>query len=982
MLKISNPRMPSRITAFIFTTVFAGLLMSLSGPLFAALSQDPSLNWQTLYTNHFEIHFHDGEASLAQQVGSIAEQVHTRLTKKFRWTPQQRTQVVLTDRFDYANGSATPMPRNTMNLQVSPPTGNSVISDHDNWLELLITHEYTHIIHLDKASGLPVGLRKIIGRNLFLFPNLLQPPWLIEGLATYEETDKARGIGRGQGTLFRGLMRQEVANGVKPISQVNQPLVSWPMNTARYLYGVYFYQFLAERTGSSGGEQSILDLIEQYSNNLLPFSINNNSKRVFGKDMTALWGEFSDDLRRRFSPEIERIRQAGEVTGTALTHTGYYTRAPQVSEQGDIFYLQNDMQSEPRLMVIRKGKNQPEIVADVGGSSFDLHPTAGIVGTEIDAFDNTNHFSDLYHVDPVSGKKTTLTRGKRYLLASWSPDGKEIIAVHNELGQHALHRLDAHGHKLETLWQGDDNTVISSMDWSPDGKTLVMPVWRPDTLWNLETFDIQSRQWTKLTNDTAIENSPRYRNDGQSIVFSADYDGVFNIYQMKVSDGTPEKLTNVVGEATSPMLYDSPASTQLVYVGLGKTGYDLFQLSSATPIIANTAAMNTTTATDTTATIPANPLPRKFAALNNTRVEPYNALPRIIPTSWFPYFLVDDIRSEIGLTTFGADPLRRHFYNALVAYDTDHQWGLGRLNYIYDRWNPTLKFALERQILAYLDNADVIERYRNSDIVSAEAVWPFFRYERQWLLHAGVVSESESDKEILSSFGPAHTNNDQLAGLAISYNSASRYARSISPSYGRQVRLVAEDDDILDSDYSGEVYSLDWRELIDLPGQHVFFARAVLGWGTDNPRDFRLGGTLETSVPPSPQAAATALTENIFGQRRYPLHGYPQGRADLRGRHMALIEAEWRFPIALIERGLMSPPIGLHQVHGKLLYNWGESWDQNGKVPGLRRGAGIEITTELVLGYWLPMDVRFGYAKGFDLGGEEQTYVEARIPLF
>ena len=84
--------------------------------------------------------------------------------------------------------------------------------------------------------------------------------------------------------------------------------------------------------------------------------------------------------------------------------------------------------------------------------------------------------------------------------------------------------------------------------------------------------------------------------------------------------------------------------------------------------------------------------------------------------------------------------------------------------------NPTLKFALERQILAYLDNADVIERYRNSDIVSAEAVWPFFRYERQWLLHAGVVSESESDKEILSSFGPAHTNNDQLAGLAISYN--------------------------------------------------------------------------------------------------------------------------------------------------------------------------------------------------------------------
>jgi Tol biopolymer transport system component len=948
----------------------------------AALTQDPSLHWQTLYTDHFEIHFHDDEASLAQQVGSIAEQVHTKLTKKFNWVPQQRTQVVLTDRFDYANGSATPMPRNTMNLLVSPPIGNSVISDHDHWLELLITHEYTHIIHLDKASGTPAGLRKIIGRNLFLFPNLLQPPWLIEGLATYQETDKARGIGRGQGTLFRGLMRQEVINGVKPISQVNQPLVSWPMNTARYLYGVYFYQFLAERSGSSGGEQKIIELIEQYSNNLLPFSLNSNSKRVLGKDMTALWDEFSADLRSRFLPEIERIRQTGEITGTALTHTGYYTRDPQVSAQGDIFYLQNDMQSEPRLMVIRKGKTKPEIVADVRGSSFDLHPTAGIVGTEIDAVNNTNQFSDLYHVDPTSGEKTALTRGKRYLLASWSPDGKEIIAVHNELGQHALHRLDAHGHKIETLWQGGDNTVISSMDWSPDGKTLVMPVWRPHTLWNLESFDIQTRQWTLLTHDTAIENSPRYSNDGQSIVFSADYDGVFNIYQMNVSNGTPEKLTNVVGEATSPALYPSSNGTQLVYVGLGKDGYDLFQLTGVTPIRADTAAIKTTTATATTATTPANALPRKFAALQNTRIEPYNALPRIVPTSWFPYFLVDDIRSEIGITTYGADPLRRHFYNVLAAYDTDHQWGLGQLNYIYDRWNPTLKFSLERQILAYLDNANAVIRYRNSDIASMEAVWPFFRYEQQWLLHAGILSESESDKKIMPGFGPSQTNNDRLAGLAISYNSADRYARSISPSYGRQVRLVAEDDDILDSDFSGEVYTLDWRELIDLPGQHVFSARAVLGWGTDNPHKFRLGGTLETSVPSSPQAAATALTENIFGHRRYPLHGYPQGRADLRGRRMALIETEWRFPISLIERGFMSPPIGLHQVHGKLLYNWGESWDQGNKIPGLRRGAGIEFTAELVLGYWLPVDLRIGFAKGFDLGGEEQAYLEAQIPLF
>ncbi len=958
--------MIKKFTVYLFFIV-AG---TSSNIVLAALTQDPSLNWQTLYTKHFEIHFHDGEGPLARKVGSIAESVHTKLTRKFNWMPRARTQVILSDRFDFANGSATPVPRNEMHLLVTAPTGTSVVSDHDNWLELLIIHEYTHILQLDKVSGFPSALRKLFGRNLFLFPNILQPPWLIEGLATYEETDKAHGIGRGQSTMFRGLMRQEIINGIKPIRQINQPLNSWPLNTVRYLYGVYFYQFVAERYGA----EKITELVAQYSNNLLPFSINNNSRHVLGKNMTVLWDEFSEYLQDTFSSEIKNIQQTGEITGTQITHTGYFTRSPQVSSNGDIYYLEDDLQTEPRLMVIRQGTTKPEVIADVRGNRFDLHPTAGIIVAEIDAVNNTNLFSDLYHLDPDNGNKTRLTYGKRYLQATWSPDGKNIIAIHNQLGQHALHLLDKHGNKTDTLWQGEDNTIISSVNGSPDGKHLVMAVWRPDTLWNLEHFNLQTRQWTLLTHDTHIENSPRFNHNGQSIVFSADYDGVFNIYQLTLANGKLEKLTNVTGEATTPALHHTANGEQLVYINLGATGYDLFQFRETSPIALPTNI-------DTASNIADYRPSPQYAPVQNANIEPYNALPRIIPTAWFPYFQFDDVRSEIGFTTTGADPLRRHAYGALLGYDTDNQWLVGQFNYIYDRWNPTLKLSLNRQVLAFTDNTGEVERYRNSDIISAEAIWPFFRYEQQWLLHAGVVSESESDKKILSNFGSINSLDDHIAGLAVSYNSARTYARSISPAYGRQFRVIAEDNDILNSDFTGQTYTLDWREFIDLPGQHVIATRAVLGWGTENPRDFRLGGTLETSVPPAPQATALASTQNIFGQRRYPLHGYKQGRADLRGRRMALIEAEWRFPIALIERGFMVPPIGLHQIHGKLIYNWGESWDQDSNVPALRRGAGIEITTELVLGYWLPMNLRFGYTKGFDFGGEEQVYIEAHVPL-
>ncbi|HEC19728.1 MAG TPA: hypothetical protein ENI97_10345 [Gammaproteobacteria bacterium] len=934
----------------------------------AALTQDPALHWKTLTTKHFEIHFHDGEQGLAQTVGHLSERVHKQLVRQLNWTPQQRTQVVLTDRFDYANGAATPLPRNTMLLLVTPPGGNSVIADFDDWLELLITHEYTHVLHLDKVSGFPATLRKLFGRNLFLFPNLLQPPWFIEGLATHHETDRARGIGRGQGSLFRGLMRQEVMDGIKPLSQVNQPLVSWPMNTTRYLYGVYFYQFVAKHYGG----EKIQQLVAQYSNNLLPFAINSNSRRVLGKDLTALWQDFSKDLRAEFGAEIAQIRQAGILTGEPQTHSGYFTRSPQLADNGDIYYLQKDMQSEPRLMRLRHDKTQPEIVADVRGSHIDLHPSAGILSAEVKPVRNTNQFSDLYHIDPDSGHKVRLTWGKRYLQASWSANGQQIIAVHNELGQHALHLLDVRGNKIETLWQGNDGTIISSLDASPTDQLLVAAVWRPGSLWNLEIFDLHTRQWQRLTHNQAIETGPRFSTDGKSIVFSADYDGVFNIYRLALTDNSLSKLTNVLGVATAPSLLQNASGEQLAYLNLGNNGYNLFRLRHLSPQAAILPV-------DTPGPAPVSHTTRTTAAAD---IQTYNALPKIVPTSWFPYFQFDEVRSEVGLTTFGRDPLSRHSYSMQLGFDLDNSWLVGGLNYIYDRWNPTLKFFLNRQVLAYVDSVGNVERYRDSDTVSAEAIWPFFDYSRQWLLHAGVSSETEADKKILSALGPANRFVDRLAGLAVSYNSTRRYPRSISPSYGRQARLVAEDDDLLDSDFSGQIYSLDWREFIDLPGLHVFAARGVLGWGTDAPRNFRLGGTLETSVSPNPRASALAQTQNILGQRRYPLRGYPEGRADLRGRRLALIETGWRFPIALVERGLMTPPVGLHRIHGTLLYNWGEAWNQGGSIPSLRRGAAIEITAELVLGYWLPMDLRLGYARGFDTGGEEQAYLEARVPLF
>ena len=855
-----------------------------------------------------------------------------------------------------------------MRLIVTPPDSFSSLADYTDWLELLIVHEYTHVLHLDKSSGLPKGLRNIFGRFLFLFPNLMQPPWVIEGLATYLETDNTKNIGRGQNSYYRMLMRMEVKNGIKPISQVNQPLVSWPMNTSRYLYGVYFFNFVRD----AYGEKKVFELIENYSDNLVPFAINGNSRSVFGKSMNQLWEEFNQYLDKEFQPEIEKIKRNALTEPELITHSGYFTSAPQISTNGDVYFLEKNMRDKPHLMVLKNGDKLAQAFAETHAHDFDIHPQSGILVAELNNVRTTNVFSDLLIIDPVTGGKRQITHGKRYLYAAWSPDGQKIVAVHNELGEQALHLLNKNGELEKILWQGTDKTVLGRPDWSPVSDELVISVWRPGSQWNLEIFDINTLSWKKLTHSENIETTPQYSADGKNILYSADYDGVFNIQKLDLLTGKVSTLTNVMGGAFYPATTSDNES--LYFINASSNGFDLSR--QVTPTI-RTAEINDK---QSQPVVNETPIEKEAQTVYNV-ISDYDPIPLILPTGWFPYFYKNEERTDVGILTWGSDPIYRHNYTLNLAYDTENKWLVGRFDYLYDRWNPSLKFSVDKQAVTYLDNNNVVERYRDLDTYTFEAMWPFFTVEQQYIFHAGIVYEQESDKDIQSNFGELPDRKNDLVGIALSYNSTDRLPDSISPNFGRQLRAVAENSDYLKSEHTGQIFTVDWREFIDLPGLHVLGARAVMGYGTDRPEYFRLGGTEETSVSPLPQVAAYATTQRIFGQRRYPLMGYPTGRSDLTGRRMILAHLDWRFPIIRLERGLMAPPIGVHQIHGKVFYNLGEIWNKENDFTSFRRGAGLEFNSELTAGYWIPVNMRLGFARGFDEGGEDQAYLEIRFSI-
>lgn len=942
--------------------LFLVLLFCRSTDVFAAFGYDPWLNWQTLQTDNFSIHYHDGSEELAKRVAQVAERTHLRLTKYFQWVPVQRTEVIVNDRVDFSNGAATPIFYNTMFLFVTPPDDVNTLEDYDDWLDLLIVHEYTHILHLDKATRAAGVFRKIFGRAIAFpvlfatFPNAFQPSFYVEGLATYMETDKDKGVGRGQSSAYEMLMRMETMDGIKTLRNVNQPMAKWPAGTTRYLYGVYFWQYVADTYGAD----KIPEWVDSYSGRMVPWFLNSTSIRTLGDDLDDVWSGFEQHLKKKFDPQIAAVREKGVREGKQLTHEGYYTDHPAIMPNGDIYYVRNNFKNETALMWLPAGGKKAKPITKVHGNRFDTHKDAGLLLTQLNIVSNTEIFSDIYQVTRKH-KVIRLTHGGRYRSATWSPDGKKIIAVHNQAGNNGLHLLDAKGNILEILWQGKNSEVVGELDWSPDGTQVVAPVWRPDNRWDLELFNIASKSWKQLSKTDDIEMHPRFIGNNK-IVFSADYGGIYNIHQMDLESRQTDSLTNVVGGAFHPSL--SQDGNSLVYTGFTRNGYEVFRLdqdSTTTSSLQHASAPKKTYDNE----------PWQAQAMPVYSITPYSPWHTMTPRWWFPTAILGEYQTVLGVQTASSDALGRHSYFVAPAYDVENNWHEGAFAYMYDRWNPAFRLLADRSASVELNRDDELDRIRSDVSASAELIFPLLDLDYQWGLHTALIYNREKDARLGDTAVSQPEQEDTLSGAAITFNSAQRFPLSVSLNRGRVLKMVAENSDYLDGDYSGKIFTGEWQEYFSWGGQHVFAVRLVGGHGTENPRPFELGGNL-------PEEMGHPLGQGpgqLFNRREYSLRGYPDGLFELRGRKMALGTMEYRFPIVRIERGVTAPvPIGVHQMYAKAFMEAGEAWNNEADREPLRTSAGFEYHVEFVVGYAFLLNLRLGAAYGFDKGGEGQLY--------
>jgi hypothetical protein len=650
---------------------------------------------------------------------------------------------------------------------------------------------------------------------------------MIEGLATHKETYPEYGIGRGQSTMFASMMREEVANGLQPVSHVNLPVNTWPAGTTRYLYGVYFINFLAE----TYGEDKLQQWVEGYSDNLLPFFINRNANQILGKDITLLWEEFQQWLNEKFQPQIEAIKSKGIKMGEQLSADAYRTDSVRVvtTEMGDeVYYVRNSGYKRASLMFINADGNSKELIDLNSGADLDVHPEAGLLLTQNEFCNNYTIYKDIYLYDKSKNKLKRLTECGRYLFANWLPDGKKIIAVHHETGHFELQLLDEQAQLQEVLWQAANGEILGQIDVSPDGKKVVASKWRRGDGWNLELFDLTKKRWEKITRGVSITANPQFDPDGD-ILFSLETNGVYNLHRYFSATGRVKQITNLIGGA----FQSSQASKNgaIYYTGYTAQGYAIYKLDTDKPDASSAVAESTNFGDDHIRLIDYPVRPHQQ--------NDYSAFSNMYPRWWFPTYFLTEQRSEFGLTTMGSDALGIHNYSISVSYDTKLKEPAGQLTYAYaDRFFLSATRFNELDV----ETNGELNRISNRDIATAILAFSRRRMQSQSDLLFSAIYDKTSDNKLAAGVIPFEDFEDHLLGVALLYNSADYNPLSISLNDGMKLRLVAEDSDYLKSDFSGQIYTLDWRQYIRTGTESVFALRFVQGWGTEQPRDFKLGG--------------------------------------------------------------------------------------------------------------------------------------------
>lgn len=591
----------------------------------------PELEWKTIETDHFYVHYHNGAERTGATIAKIAEEIYGPVTALYHHEPDQKVSFIVNDVDDISNGAAYFYDNK---VEIYAPSMDFVLRGTHNWLRNVITHEFTHIVQIQTSMKfgrrMPGIYLQWLGYEserrqdvLYGYPNTIVsyplsgfvvPSWFAEGVAQFNRKELRYDFWDShRDMILRSYVLDDTMLTWKQMGVFGKTSLG---NESVYNAGFAFVLYLARKYGD--------DALNEISRNLarLPeVSIDGAIERAVGKSGADVYEDWKREITRDYEARVAPIRehlvagvripfydQEGDIpsgaeppvfhrtgrapfvlqNGTmrpccrAVTDMSFANLYPQYSPDGSRFvFVSNagsDYFSGSMITVCDIATRTSKTIIGPVSSKVSWSPDGNKLYYGKTTADNPHGSfqSDLYVYDLTKEEETRLTHGKRASSPSVSPDGRTLVFAVTADGTSNLALCDTTGSGFRLLTVYTHGEQSYDPQWTPDGKHIAF---------DYSVRDGRDIAWIRpdgtdlrfLVAGQDDARSPAFSPDGTTMLFSSDRTGISNLYAYDLATGTIRQTTNVLGGAFMPTVN---AAGTILYAGYTATGYKLFDLAN------------------------------------------------------------------------------------------------------------------------------------------------------------------------------------------------------------------------------------------------------------------------------------------------------------------------------------------------------------------------------------------------------------------
>jgi hypothetical protein len=350
----------------------------------------------------------------------------------------------------------------------------------------------------------------------------------------------------------------------------------------------------------------------------------------------------------------------------------------------------------------------------------------------------------------------------------------------------------------------------------------------------------------------------------------------------------------------------------------------------------------------------------------------YSPFPTLRPTSWSPVIEDDGDSGRLGVTLAGYDVLAYHYYAATATWLAQSPDGAPtpgastpdwNLYYSYGRWRPVFFVTTESSTSFFAgpvattgEPLPVTLRQRK---IEGGVRFPV-SHARVSHVALGSLLRSRDEFTANDSMGTGSRDRAAIRG-GWSTSTARTYGYSISPESGIRVGGTAEAvRRALGSAQNATTLTGDVRLYAPMPAAHHVLAVRLAGGASsgdvNSRRNFLLGGA-------GPNPGIIDFDRDALSL----LRGFPANR--FAGSHAALLNVDYRFPIARPQRGAGTWPFFVHTLHAAAFADAGHAWTNRFDADAVKTSVGGELSADVIFGYFVPLTTTVGVAWGRDGSG-------------